>query len=92
MVTLENIERIIDHEFQNTLLLWQALQGVRIPLPGFTDGNAFPDGNRRLVLLGRFAIGLAFTENVNSGAKDAESMYFRVFGMMVVLRYSFLLT
>lgn len=93
MVTLENIERIVDHEFQNTLLLWQALQGVRIPLPGFTDEDAFPDGNRRLALPGRFAIGLAFTENVNSGAKDAESMYHRVPRMMVVIRrYSCMLT
>ena len=48
---------------------------MKIPRPGVSHEKAFPDGNRRLALLGRFAVGLVFTENVNSGAKDAESVF-----------------
>ena len=40
-----------------------------------TDHKNFPDGNRRLALIGGFAIGLAFAENVNAGEEDAESTY-----------------
>lgn len=73
--TLQGIENIIAHHFRVTSLLWEALQGVRTSLPGMTDHKNFPDGNRRLALIGGFAIGLAFAENVNAGEEDAESTY-----------------
>ncbi|CAD6593754.1 MAG: hypothetical protein ASARMPRED_007911 [Alectoria sarmentosa] len=71
--TLQGIENLIAHQFRVTPLLWEALQGVRTSLPGVTDHESVPDGNRRLVLIGGFAIGLKFAGNVNAGEEDAES-------------------
>ena len=73
--TLQGIENLIAHQFRVTPLLWEALQGVRTSLPGVTDHESVPDGNRRLVLIGGFAIGLKFAGNVNAGEEDAESAY-----------------
>lgn len=40
-----------------------------------------PDGNRRLALVGGFAIGVAFAENDNAGTDDVESTYVGFFSI-----------
>lgn len=58
-------------------------------MSGMTDNGTFPDGSKRLTLIGGFAIGLALAENVKSGAESAERMYvYRFLARMLDLEFS----